>query len=428
MLPLNRDAVDSLAPAAPGWVRDLRTRAVEVYEKLEMPTAVEEVWRYLDLDFDLSDFHVAQEPGPELEPDAEVNAALANAAGRAMVVDGTTIAIDGPGADVVFAAIGDAVESHEGLVRGAYLQGFAPDDDKFSAAHHAFGHDGVFLYVPSGRAIEEPFHIEVQATAPGSVSFPHLTIVVESNAQADVVVDMRSAPGAELLIVPQIEASVRDGARLRLTTLQALDRTASVVGRQRLTAGRDATVRFGEVGLGGSLSRLHLVVDLMGRGSSADIVGAYFGDEDQVLDYRYFMNHIGSNTTSDMFLKGAVEDRAESVFTGMIRIEETGQRTNAFQTNRNLVLSQGAKANTVPNLEILADDVRCGHGSTVGPLDEEQRYYLMSRGLDRDRADRLQVRGFFEEALGRLPQQAVADAVRGRVNAKFVAAQEAGRV
>ena len=167
---------------------------------------------------------------------------------------------------------------------------------------------------------------------------------------------------------------------------------------------------------------------MQGTGSVADVVGAYFGEEQQTLDYRYFMRHIGTNTRSDMFLKGAVEDEARSVFTGMIRIEETGQKTEAFQTNRNLILSDGASAQSVPNLEILANDVKCGHGSTVGPLDANQRYYLMTRGLGPARADRLQVHGFFEEALVKLPEPEIAGPVRDWINDKFVAAQDAGRV
>jgi Fe-S cluster assembly protein SufD len=169
-------------------------------------------------------------------------------------------------------------------------------------------------------------------------------------------------------------------------------------------------------------------MELKGRGSSGKVSGLYFGDSEQVLDYRAFMNHRAPHTNSDMFLKGAVEDEADSVFTGLIRIEPEAQRVNAYQTNRNLVLSDGAEAQSVPNLEILANDVKCGHASTVGPLDEEQRYYLMSRGLERKRADRLQVRGFFEEAIRRLPSQELAAPVRQRVNAKYVAAQEEGRV
>jgi Fe-S cluster assembly protein SufD len=170
------------------------------------------------------------------------------------------------------------------------------------------------------------------------------------------------------------------------------------------------------------------MIDLEGTGSNGRVDGLYFGDGNQVLDYRAFMNHSAPNTTSDMFLTGAVEDEADSVFTGLIRIEKEAQKTNAFQTNRNLVLSEGAEAQSVPNLEILANDVRCGHGSTVGPLDLDQRYYLMSRGLDQERADRLQVRGFFEEAIRRLPEPALAGPVRERVNAKYIAAQEEGRV
>ena len=140
------------------------------------------------------------------------------------------------------------------------------------------------------------------------------------------------------------------------------------------------------------------------------------------------MNHIGTNTRADMFLKGAVEDSALSVFTGMIRIEKTGQKTESFQTNRNLILSEGAAAQSVPNLEILANDVKCGHGSSVGPLDADQRYYLRSRGLTSDRADRLQVQGFFEEVVSLFPHKDLAATLRKRINAKYVTAQEEGRV
>ena len=158
------------------------------------------------------------------------------------------------------------------------------------------------------------------------------------------------------------------------------------------------------------------------------MVGAYFGDDTQTLDYRYTMHHQGLNTASDMFLKGAVQGESLSIFTGMIRIDEEAQKTNAFQTNRNLILSDGAAAQSVPNLEILANDVRCGHGSTMGPLDEEQRYYLMSRGLDEPRSNRLLVHGFFNEALERFPEPAIADVVTSWIDTKYRAAQEAGRV
>ena len=140
------------------------------------------------------------------------------------------------------------------------------------------------------------------------------------------------------------------------------------------------------------------------------------------------MHHAAPNTHSTMFLKGAVEDEAGSIFTGMIRIDEEAQRTDAFQTNRNLILSDGASSQSVPNLEILANDVKCGHASTVGQLDPEQRYYLMSRGLDETRADRLQVRGFFQEALNRFPIPQLVEPLRERFYQKYLDAQEEGRL
>ncbi len=428
MLTLDRGTLDLANRTAPDWVRELRTRGFEAYESLPMPSETEEVWRYVDLDFDVAGFGLPDAPGEPLPSDEPLAEAMGDAPGRAAVVDGfTTVTEHDAGENVVFASLDSATVDHEGLLRGALGQGVPPSIDKFAALHHAFSRDGVFLYVPKGKAIPGDFHVDLQATGPG-LSLPRVTVVVEEGAEAGMVVSLRSPEGADCLVVPQIEVSVRDNARFRLTTFQELGRASRSIAQQRLVAGRDATVRFGEVGLGARLSRLHLTVDLMGRGSNADISGAYFGDGDQILDYRYFMNHAAPNTDSDMFLKGAVEDRAVSVFTGLIRIEEEAQKTNAFQTNRNLVLSGEAMANSVPNLEILANDVRCGHGSTMGPLDAEQRYYLMSRGLDRPRADRLQVRGFFEQAVRRLPAGELGPVVRKRLNAKFVAAQEEGRV
>ena len=158
------------------------------------------------------------------------------------------------------------------------------------------------------------------------------------------------------------------------------------------------------------------------------MVGLYYGEMQQVLDYRLVVNHVGPSTSSDVFLKGGVQDHAQSIFTGLLRIEEDAVGTSAFETNRNLVLSDGAKANSVPNLEILCNDVICGHGSSVGPLETEPLYYLMSRGISKARAERVLVRGFFEEAIGRLPLNDLDEPARQAVNRRFALAQEGGRV
>jgi Fe-S cluster assembly protein SufD len=420
---LESAAVDRVSNGEPEWRREARRTALTRYEALAMPRESEEVWRYVDLDFDIADFGLADEPGPA--PTSEVPAA--DDAPRVSVVDGVakTGAVE---ADRLWVGpLATAIDVRGDAVAKAAAAGIPSDLDKFAAAHAAFGGDGAFVHVAKG-GVSAPVLVHVHAATPGSVSFPRVVILAEETAEASVVIDMTSPEGADLLVVPQVEVLAGPGASVKISTIQRFGRATRSIAHARGVVGRDASLAFAEAGLGGALSRLHLTVDLEGRGSSTNVIGAYFGDRDQVLDYRYFMHHAGENTNSNMFLKGAVEDEALSVFTGMIRIDESAQRTDAFQTNRNLILSEGAAAQSVPNLEILANDVRCGHGSTVGPLDEEQRYYLMSRGLDRERADRLQVRGFFEEALERFPHRDAAGPVRDWINAKFIEAQEEGRL
>ncbi len=425
---LDRSMLDSLIARDPEWVGERRRAGFEWLEKLEVPTGAEEEWRYVVIPGDPASLPLADRPGEPIAPD-DLDEALSAAAGRAQVVDGTTVAIESASeTGVVFAPLASAYTDNEAELRGAYLQAVDPGTDRFAAAHAAFAGDGVFLYVPPGVAAADPFLIDIQGVTPGSVSFPHVTVVAERNSEASVVIRYRSAPGAELAMIPQVEASVRDGGRLRLTTVQQLDEAATTIAHQRLDLGRDSTAFLGEVGLGGSFGRLDLGIDLLGSGGTADVVGIYYGEHEQVLDYRLLIDHFGPSTSSKVFLKGAVEDTASSVFTGMVKIEPDAAKTSAFETNRNLVLSDGAKASSVPNLEILCNDVICGHASSVGPLDEDQLYYLESRGLPSDRAARLLVRGFFEEVIARLPHPQLATPVRGAVNRKFVTAQVEGRV
>ncbi len=303
----------------------------------------------------------------------------------------------------------------------------AVDLDRFAAAHYGFGDDGLLVVAPKGSSSSRPVFIDVQAVTPDTLSLPRILLLAEDQSELSVVVTFRSPEDDTFHVVPHVQALVGDGARLLLTTVQAWGYGTTAIGQQRAVIGRDGFFHHGEAGIGSRLGRLHFSVELAGPGAHSEISGLYFGEDEQVLDYRAFITHKAPHTTSNMFLKGAVEDEAHSVFTGLIRIEEEAQKVNAYQTNRNLVLGDAAGAESVPNLEILANDVKCGHASTVGPLDEEQRYYLMSRGLDRVRSDRLQVRGFFEEALGRMPHPELNDAIRVSVNEKYVRAQEEGR-
>ncbi len=423
MNPLDAAAVVRATAGEPSWRAENRSAAHRHFEKLSPPSSAEESWRYVDLDFALEDFAMVDTPGTPAPP----SISGIDAEHSLSIVDGTAVGEPVAADGVWFGSWRSARGDVDAALRDVAPHGVRNDLDHFAAAHGAFGIDGAVVHVGRGRHTV-PLLVDVAAATPGAVSFPRIIVVAEDAASASVIVHLHSGRDVAALVVPRFEVVGGAGANVRLSIVQDLGRATRSIAHLRAAMGRDANLVLAEAGLGGTLSRLHLTIDLEGRGSSANVIGAYFGDQHQVLDYRYLMHHAGLDTRSDMFLKGAVEDAALSVFTGMIRIDESAQRTDAFQTNRNLILSEGAAAQSVPNLEILANDVRCGHGSTMGPLDAEQRYYLLSRGLDPERADRLQVRGFFQEALDRFPHREVAGPVATAINAKFVEAQEEGRV
>jgi Fe-S cluster assembly protein SufD len=368
-----------------------------------MPSPTEEIWRYLDLDFD-----PALDTAPAAPGHGDIDEIVESWHGNVVrIVDGFTLSNGVP----TVAQREDEVET-------------ITDGDLFATAFAAYSPGAAYL---GGDILEKPVFVDVVATGEGT-TFPGVHVEVPAGGDATVVVRYGSASDAGSTVVPTVTATVGDNARLTMSIIQDWNYETRAFGRCVVRLQRDAALTLSEVGLGAKLGRLHLDVDFIGDGSHAKIYGAYFGEEDQVLDYRYFMNHIGTNTRADMFLKGAVADRSLSVFTGMIRIEETGMRTESFQTTRNLILSEGASAQSVPNLEILNNDVKCGHGSSVGPLDQDQRYYLMSRGLTPKSADRLQVHGFFEEVVEQIPDDHVADWARYKINNKYVKAQLEGRV
>jgi Fe-S cluster assembly protein SufD len=402
----------------PSWRAEQMDAAFKVYESLGEPTGAEDDWRYVSYDMPFSELAPVMSPGGALS-DGPFLASVEDTSGHVLIVDGAVLEATSSVATVT--RLSDMDE-------GTAFSAVPADHNKLAAAHTAFASDGVFVEVAANQVMESPLVIEIQGVTPGSASFPHVSVRVGENAECQVLVVYRSAEDARLLMVPEVRLDVADGGRLRYLSVQSLDHEANIVVHQRMALGRDATGRLGEVGLGGKLGRLDVGVSLEGDGSSSEMVGLYFGEDSQTLDYRMLINHSGRNTSSDVFLKGAVEDDAQSVFTGLLRIEKDAVRTSTFETNRNLVLSENAKAHSVPNLEILCDDVICGHGSSVGPLEEGHLYYLQSRGLSKQRAERLLIKGFFQEVIDRMPIEGIESPVSEEVFSRFVSAQEEGRV
>jgi Fe-S cluster assembly protein SufD len=411
--------LDRLAATVPDWRSEQMHAAFRVFDALSEPTGVEEDWRYVEYQMPFADLGPVLDPGIELDAGPFL-AAVGKSSGKVVIVDGHVVSVET--SDINVLRIADIADD-PGL-RGSV----PPDHNKLAAAHAAFATDGILVDVPANKVVDQPLLVDVHSVTPDSATFPHIVVRLGENAEASVLVVYRSAPGVSLLMVPEVDLSIGDGARLRYLTVQSLDHAANIVVHQRVHLGRDSTSRVGEVGLGAGLGRLDIGVDLAGDGASSEVVGLYFGEKTQTLDYRMVVNHQGKRTTSDVFLKGAVEDDAQSVFTGLLRIEKGATRTSTFETNRNLVLSENAKAQSVPNLEILCDDVICGHASSVGPLEQDHLYYLQSRGLRRQRAERLLIRGFFQEVIDRLPIASIGKPVSDEVFSRFISAQEEGRV
>ncbi len=418
MTAFDQSALTRLAAGLPTWRQDRMASSFESFKLLGEPTGAEEDWRYVDYEMPFSGLTPVFGPGERLIAGPFVSA-LGETSGRVAIVDGTVVESESEGATVERLATVD--EGHWGSA-------VAPDHNKLAAAHAAFATDGTFIRLAPGQVVKQPLLVEVHGITPDAASFPHISVEMGENSEASIVVVYRSATGVRHLMVPEVDLIVGAGANLRFLTIQNLDTEASNVVHQRLLLHRDATGRLGEVGLGAHFGRVDLRVELQGDGCSAETVGIYFGQGDQTLDYRMLIRHSGRSTSSDVFLKGAVEDSAQSVFTGLLRIEKDAVRTSTFETNRNLVLSQDAKAHSVPNLEILCDDVICGHASSVGPLEEDHLYYLQSRGLSRPRAERLLIRGFFQEVIDRLPVHGLEDPIATEVFSRFVSAQAEGRV
>jgi Fe-S cluster assembly protein SufD len=291
--------------------------------------------------------------------------------------------------------------------------------DLFDELNAAFA-DTVTLTIPKGTVVAEPIVVTHSVGADGEAIFPRLVVDVGENSEVTIVERFRSAKrDIRALVVPRLHLRARQAARVSYLAVQQLGPKVWQLGHQQAVGERDSTTQLATVALGGDYARVRTDAQVVGQGATTRQIALYFADGTQMHDFRTKQDHIAPRTNSDLLFKGAVQDHARSVYTGMIHIGPDAKGSVAFQTNRNLTLSAGAWAESVPNLEIETNDVKCSHASTVGPIDEDQRFYLESRGIPPDVAERLVVLGFFDEVLGQLPVGAMAGTLRAHVQAKL---------
>ena len=296
--------------------------------------------------------------------------------------------------------------------------------DELSAQHHGT----VTLTVPAGKVLSQPIVIthRIPIEQEGAALYPRLVIHAGADSEFTVVERFESHPEVRALVVPRLVLHASQAARVSYIGINLLGNKVWQLGHQQATGERDSTTLLATVALGGDYARVRTDARCVGQGATTKQVALYYADGDQMHDFRTLQDHIAPRTSSDLLFKGAVQDNAKSVYTGLIRIREEAKGTSAFQTNRNLTLSEGAWAESVPNLDIRTNDVKCSHASTVGPIDDEQRFYLESRGIPPEVAERLVVLGFFDDVLSLLPVGELRDDLRSRVAAKLAHRADGG--
>jgi Fe-S cluster assembly protein SufD len=419
----------------PAWLAEKRLEAWRTFENTPMPTLRDEAWRYTDIsDVRIEDF-LPYAPSPDVSSEGDLPEAVQmlireGEENSALIVQHNSetaysrIDEELTRKGVVFTDLHTALEEHEDLVR-EYLFGLVPEDyDKFAALSAAAFSGGSFLYVPRGVDVEVPIQSYRWLDVIGSI-MPRTLVVVAEGASVTYIDEYASADGEEPAFSNgAVELYVGEGANLRYVSLQNWERNVLHFNTIRSSTEKDATINSLVVSLGSQLSRTNVEAGLTAAGSDSEMLGLYFADTEQVLDHHTLQDHIAPNAHSDLLYKGALRDESLAVFSGLIRVEPGAQKTDAYQTNRNLILgTDDAMAVSLPRLEIQADDVKCSHGSTTGQVDETELFYLMSRGIPRREAEKLVVYGFFGEVTSRIPLRGLKEkldqAIEGKIGLGF---------
>jgi len=386
-----------------------RAAELERYRALPLPDTADEHWRFTDL--------------RGFDPDAfRVDGASAAAAAESMLeIDAAVVvAVTESGLDVERGLEGVRVEplgDHE------FLGTLVGADEKFAAHNAAMWEHGLVVVVPRGLEVDRPIYVRITNAGEGGALFWRLLVVAEPESRFSLVEEYAStSPEVSGYSNAVAELFVGQGAKLEYVSIQNLSRETWHFASHRARVERDAELDWVAGGFGSKKGKTRIQNDLTGPGATSRVTGAYFADGVQHLDYDTFQEHAAPSTTSDFAFKGALRDRATSVWRGMIRVEPDAQKTNAYQENRNLLLSERAHADSIPGLEIMANDVRCTHGATVSQVDRDELFYCMARGLTRGEAERLIVRGFYQEIFDRIEFDPVREALQAALEARIPAA------
>ncbi len=396
----------------PEWLRQARLAAWQTFEAAPWPNYSEETWRRTRLTgFKVENYRLSTAALPQVVSRDELGRRMAgelkkiDSAGALVFRDSSLVYADldeGLAAKgVILTDLRTALAEHEELVRAYLGAQVLASDNKFAALHYALWQNGTFLYVPRNISVEKPFQVLLQFSAGGTAAFHHSLIIGDENSELTIAEDYNGARGG--MVDTAVELYPLASSRLHYLHLQNLDTSTWNFSTMRSSAQRDALYRHLQASWGSRLSKVWIDLNMEEPGSHGELLGLYFPQGRQHIDHHTNQVHKRPHGTSDLLFKGALDEGSRSVYQGIIHVLPGAQKTNAYQKNDNLILDERARADSIPGLEIEADDVRCTHGATSAKVQDEYVFYLMARGLTRKTAKRMIVQGFFEEVLNRVP-------------------------
>lgn len=412
---------------SPAWWIDQKREQWERFESLPMPSRKDEQWRFANVNaIRLDDFSLPEPAAESLTArlfarsnELDETAGKIVFAGDTLVeyAEATRLADQG----VIWMPLAQAVVEHEALLKKHFMaQPIKLGSEKFSALHGALCSTGTFLYVPKGVSIELPLVAHHWTTADGTAIFPHTLLIAEDNSQVTLIDFFDSqSPDSRNFICGVNDIYAGSGAKVTYVGVQNWGTRSTAFQLNSTQAFKDSFVTSLNLNLGGSFSRSEMHNQALGTGGHSEMLSLTVASGEQEFDQRTLQTHVAPNTVSDLLYKNALLDTARTLFSGLIRVEEDAQHVDAYQTNRNLLLNPEAEANSLPGLEILANDVKCSHGATTGKIDPDQLYYLQARGIPTEVAHELLVFGFFDEVLEKLDNEPIAEILRRKIRAKF---------
>ena len=397
------------------WLATRRASAQAALDGVALPTEELEVWRYSPIDELDLDRYTPVTAAAEDDPAIVHPLVPTQRAALVVVRDDRIVHLEAGASGVRVTPLNALVEQPVEL--GAAIG----EPDAFTLRNDAFSDAGVVVDIERNASVELPIVVVHDVTVDWALVYPRVLVRADTSSSATVL-DVALSADVDALILPVVELHAGANASLRYESVQALGPRVWQVGTTGARVERDGHLTSAAVALGGAYARARLDSKVLGPGAETELLAAYFGSGDQIHDFRTLQDHHAPKTNSDLLFKGVLTDTARSVYSGLIRIRPGAAGSAAFQTNRNLVLGEGAHADSVPNLEIEENDVKCSHASAVGPVDPDQRFYLEARGVPTEVAERLIVLGFFDDIIERTPVVELRDALRTAVALKFAAA------